>query len=133
MKPADRPLITMLGFRGYPFDLLLAVNASTANVIKVIQRRGYTVTDHDRTQLEMNTVGHSYILQSDLLVVRLASFDASPKAFALLAHELLHALIYMTTAIGLKLADESEEAFCYALQDVTEQSVRALIRYVGKK
>lgn len=124
----EKPLLKMLGFSGYPFDLLLAVNTSTESVIKALQRHGYAVTDHDRAQLEMRTVGHSYITQSEVLVVRLASFDGSPKDYALLAHELLHATIYMATAIGLRLVDESEEAFCYALQDVTKQCVEALAR-----
>jgi hypothetical protein len=66
------------------------------------------------------------MLQSEVLVVRLASFDGSPKAMALLAHELLHAVVYVMGAIGIKLSEDSEEAFTYALQDITAQALEVL-------
>jgi hypothetical protein len=127
-KPAMKPTLKVLEFGGYPFDVLLAVGVSTAQVETKLRRLGCVVDEDDRRALEMNSEGRTVMLKNNALVVRVSYAEDSPRFWAILAHELLHAVFFVMGHVGIRLTDESDEAFTYALQDITFKAHRALKR-----
>lgn len=54
-------------------------------------------------------------------VIRLEQYPVTPKDYGYLQHEILHATVGILSDIGLKLTDESEEAYTYLTQFITEE------------
>lgn len=63
---------------------------------------------------------------STYIVIILPIWKHDPEYYALLQHELLHAVIYSGTKCGFKLSEDSEEYYTYMVQYLTQQAYKKL-------
>lgn len=74
------------------------------------------------------TLGRTIDLGSGQLVY-LRELPKDEKGYALLAHEIFHAVFMMTKKIGIEYSSEGEEAYAYLIQYLTETVLREYSKY----
>lgn len=79
------------------------------------------IIESDLTQVDAMTY-----TCSTLSVIVVPIFKLEPCYFAVLQHELLHAVFHSGTKVGFKLSESSEEYYTYMLQFLTQKIYRAI-------
>lgn len=67
----------------------------------------------------------------DVIYLIIPIFDWTIQQQALLVHELFHITYIVLSAVGIKLSDDSDEAYAYYLQYLTTQVVTMLLKKTG--
>ena len=127
MKEKDirTPFFAVVGYGGYPFDVLVAVGATPKQVAAKLKRLG--ATSWSESDVTYGGAGNTTFSKEDhRTVVQLRRFDHSPYWHGVLAHEVAHAVCFLMERVGIKMTDESEEAYTYAIQDITSKILKAL-------
>lgn len=131
MKKKQR-ILKVLSFGGYPFDVVLAIGVSDADVLRYLRRhlgRDLTPEEVETASIEnVSCLGRTSRLLGGQLVLRLRYLNPSPESMATLAHEIYHAVFLMMSHIGVTPSDDSDEAYAYAIQDLTAQALAVVNR-----
>lgn len=120
-----------VGFQGifvvrhgwYPFDVLVAVAVSDADIASELDRYGVTLSNAEWADLQLRSTsgGRTLLAPRNQTVLRLRGFDWSPGDHAMLAREVFHAVCYLMSCVGIRLTPDSDEAFAYAIAGLTRQ------------
>lgn len=112
----------------YPFDILVSIgesdecflaglkhHASAEIINEIFPEDGllsFTPTGQGRT---------AHFKISKVTIIRMKQPIKTPFAHAILAHEIFHAVDMIFRTIGMNLSKDSDEAYAYAIQYLTEQ------------
>lgn len=82
---------------------------------------------------DFDSAGRTSELPSGALLIQLSELPHTPFAMGIMCHEIFHAVTFLMRRVGITLCDESDEAYAYAISDLTEQMVTALAMGTKKK
>ena len=117
-------MIGVVHFGGYPCDVVVAIAAETPQIVATLKSIG--VEDNEIDDLEFDEDVSEYgftMLVGTKVLIRLEAFDGSAKAYGDLAHEIHHAVCTMMKRMGIPQHDKTEEAYAYAISDLTEKII----------
>lgn len=99
----------------YPFDVMFSIDESDDKLSKRINEIEECSTIPNMIKdMSLDTAkGITYSLPRGSSIIRLQSDDRLGEFESTLSHEILHAVTYTLTFVGMKLDDSSVEAFCY--------------------
>ncbi len=118
----------------YPYDIWFSIGESDANFIKALSER---LPDEHLSDLKEDNIcfmspecrGRTYHhLIGAQTVIRLKKKPQTAQEFGTLAHEIFHAVDFITRRIGLRLMDGSDEAYAYLIGYVTEKVMYRLAK-----
>jgi hypothetical protein len=121
---ARRPFFKVVKYGGYPLRVLLCHGATIQQIDrKLVSLHFYT---GDVKIIDLNYDGLTALLPRGDAVIQLREIPRDPHSWAVLAHEIFHAVDHMMEKIGCELVSGSEEAYAYAIQDLTERILSVL-------
>jgi hypothetical protein len=117
----------------YPYDVMFSVGQTSEEVIKILRKITKKITDADIQELRTiddkdDKEGKTIFLSGGQTLIWLSDYKNKPEYMGLLAHEVFHATFFLMNHVGIRHADESEEAFTYAAQWLMVQLMDALTR-----
>lgn len=121
-----KSLFKILSLQIYPFDVAISINQTDEEFKKEMQKFKINIEDviFDLDQ-NKNCRGRTLMLIPSLkIVLRLNFWPDTPTKIALLVHEVWHVTDYILREIGIKLSDDSDEAYAYLIQYITEQILK---------
>lgn len=118
-------MIELVSFGGYPRDVIIAIGVETPELLSYIGGLGFDDVEPIEIEFDEGDFGITTEIGSKVLI-RLESFDGSPVAFGCLAHEIHHAVCTTMKQLGIPQHKKTEEAYSYAIQDLTTKIVPLL-------
>lgn len=120
--------IFVVDHAGYPFDVMVAIGASDGEVVDALQTRGCDPNEDETFAIKMaqNGKGKTVVLRGGQTVLRLLGWTGIPDDWGHLAHEIFHAVEFLMHRIGISLCDQSDEAYAYAIGNLTVRIVTEL-------
>lgn len=117
-----KSVLKVIRFGGYPFDILLAINVSAKRIERALKLRKVELTKEVLDGVrDFNSRGRVIVLPGGEQVLRLRDWDGRPFHWACMAHEIFHAVANLMDKVGVGYCGASEEAFAYAIQDLTQR------------
>ena len=106
----------------YPFDVMVCIGECHGDIIKRIEKTGYKLSDEEKEKLWMIGKGRTVMLEGGQIILRVnkSKMDGN------FAHEIFHTVSFLMDRIGVKLTYDSEEAFAYAIQFLTNKIIKEL-------
>jgi hypothetical protein len=102
----------------YPFDILVCIGSSDAEVIAILSKSGCELDSEDKELLKINGDGRTIMLVGGQTVLRLK--DLKDKSY--LIHEIFHAVEFLFNKIGIKHdLTTSGEAYAYQMQYIFKE------------
>lgn len=122
------PCIFAVRHGGYPFDVLVAMGVTNEELAKVLDEyEGLDKKGLKSVLLDRIGAGTTVMFRCGATIIRLRDkWDASTKAHNHLAHEVFHAVHFLMMRIGMRLSRDSDEAYAYAIGNLTEQILAQL-------
>lgn len=117
-------MIELVSFGGYPRDVIIAIGVDTPELLTYIGGLGFDVEPIE-IEFDKGDFGITAEVGSKVLI-RLESFDGSAAAYGCLAHEIHHAVCTTMKQLGIPQHKKTEEAYSYAIQDLTTKIVPLL-------
>jgi hypothetical protein len=105
----------------YPFDVLVSIGESHAELVKVLTKKGQVLGEKDKEILWMEGRGRTVMFDGGQTVIRLGKTDP-----ATIVHEVFHAVAFLFDRIKIKLSHDSDEAFAYAIEYLTKEIYKRL-------
>jgi hypothetical protein len=126
-----RPFFKVFRFGGYPFHVIVSCGMAHARLDAKLRKMNQ-LAKNERIE-EFDVSGRATQLPTGNILVQLSEMPDTSNGLALLVHELFHATVMLMDQVGVKLSDDSDEAFAYALQDMTQQAVTAMVSTVKRR
>lgn len=101
----------------YPFDVLVFLGTKPEEVTRYLSKR-YGINNLD-VSIFIKPQGKLITFESGSSV--LWTREVPKRGSALLAHEIFHAVCNIMVRTGIPLTEESEEAYAYAIQFLTNK------------
>lgn len=127
----EQPSIFIVGFPGYPFDVLVCIDVTDAQVEQAL--RGFNRWPEDRDVAEQLAIGndgsqgYSLLLpKTHVTVLRLRKFRLTPNRIGTMAHEIFHSVFRLFDYLDMRLTHDSEHAYAYAIEGLTNAIFREL-------
>lgn len=111
----------------YPYDIMFSVGEADKQFLKACEAR---MPDDDYKDLledsicslSRETNGRTYHhLVGGWTIIRLPKKPTTPAQYGTLFHEIFHAVYFIFSRIGIRLCEDSDEAFAYLIGYITEQ------------
>lgn len=121
-------MIFILKLAPYKHDILFALE-ETPEALSLYMRRhlGYSKEGVSTIPPFTDTMnGHMCMFDNGQSLIRLNRLPLSPMTTAVLVHEIVHAVSKILRRVGIEHTEETEEAYTYAIQDVTERAFRKI-------
>lgn len=128
---AVKPFFKVFRFGGYPFDVAVSYMTPRQTVERQLRKIG-AMTAYQTLPPVGDCALTTRLLNNTFLIDLLEPPD-TPSGLGLLIHELFHAVVFLMRDVEIRLSDDSEEAFAYALQDMTQQVVTAMVPTVKRR
>ena len=100
---------------------MVSIKERQETIVKRIEKTGYKLNDEEKEKLWMTGRGRTIMLRDGQTILRLEK--ASPD---IIAHEVFHAVDFLMNKIGMKLTEESGEAYAYAVDYLTKEIYKNL-------
>jgi hypothetical protein len=133
-----KPLIFSVSHGGYPFDVMVALGATSAEVLAALKKKGIVPSAGDMkwftdgTCDTRNEKGNCTMLgDSGVTVIRLATWRFSSADCGRLAHEITHAVEQLFHRLGG--VEPGCHCFAYAVQHLTTEIFLQIGRLKGPK
>lgn len=107
----------------YPFSILFSFGEDFKTLKKYLLTKGCKEDDVKDADYPSETAAGYYMMFKDgASLIRLKEIPHTPRGWAWLHHEILHAVFAILKRVGIKYHDRnSEEAFTYLNQFIVEQ------------
>jgi len=127
-----KPRHFIVGMGGYPVSVVVTVGYRIDEIGALLQRNRLNITERDIDALTSNVSNslraRTILFESGHALIALAEWDGSVLCHGDLAHEVFHAVAKVFRhSLGIHLTSESEEAWAYAIDDLT-QSIMAKLQ-----
>lgn len=106
----------------YPFEIIFSMNESDEVLFKKLEKHGH-FTEEDLENIKLRGAGRCIAMSGlNLAIIRIEAFPQKYYTAGTISHEVLHAVIYILNACGLKLErGVSDEAFTYLMGYITSE------------
>lgn len=84
-----------------------------------LRRKG--ISEPELCEISGITRARAVVFKEGPSIIRMKNIPKTAEEFGFLQHEIFHAVYFLFTRIGITLGDQSDEAFAYAIQYLTEQ------------
>lgn len=106
----------------YPFDIMVSIGEADEELYKKLKQNGIDCNDEAWKYPNITIKGRCVSFSGNQTLIRLKRKPVSAVDKGVLAHEIMHAVIFIMWKVGMKLEIEvSDEAFCYLNGYITEQ------------
>jgi hypothetical protein len=96
----------------FPFQIMVSIDEPEEVLIERL--RGYSNKEEELQLLRGEQRGRCVILPSNQTIIKLKTQNDSIDMICTVAHECLHAVIFILERMGMQLSTEtSDEAYCY--------------------
>lgn len=122
-------MIFLLKAQPYSVSVLFAINVTDAQVMDYAKRHlGPTaVLELGELHTEGTTfTGRTTHFDSGAICIRIKDEVTTPRAMAVLAHEVYHAVCFICRWVGIEQSEATEEAYAYLLEDLLVQAFRRI-------
>lgn len=109
----------------YPFDVMVSIAESDDVLFDKLKTKGIDITGIDFSH-SSSQKGRTIIFRSNQTLIRIYKLGETPEFYGTLAHEIFHAVEFIAEKIGLKLTDDSDEAYAYLIGYITTEIYKHL-------
>ena len=109
----------------YPFDILVFFGENVEDLFNDIKGK-LSKSDFKGLKKSEFKAGKAIILDTNQTVLWLREKPTTPTDFGLLSHEIYHCTGFILRSIGIQYSEETEEAYAYLIQYLTEQIYKKL-------
>lgn len=103
----------------FPFETLVCLGLSRKDILSIIKRRKYTLSDEEDKVLNMNGNGKSIMLRNGVTILW-TKFYPKPGS-GVVAHEIDHVIDFITERVGITKDQNCDELFAYMDEYITNQ------------
>lgn len=113
----------------YPFDVMVSVDETDAQLVKKLYRFGYKKEDIESLlHMPYSTRGRCEILPGNQVVIRFKKQPKLAEQVGVIAHEVFHAVTFILERINIPLdLNTSDEAYAYLIGYLTEEIYRKMV------
>jgi hypothetical protein len=108
----------------YPVWILVSIGQEKVQLGKDVRKHLNIIGVPEDTLNYFNYNGHATNYGDGKMILWLREAPTTPATMSVLAHEIMHITVFTMARLGIKLCDESDEAFCYFHGWLTEQVLR---------
>lgn len=107
----------------YPFDIMVSIDQTDEQLLKSVKKYGINSNDIEEIiNLPKTVKGRTLIIYgTNQTFIRLIKHPKKPTDYNALHHEIFHAVDFILRKIGIKLSQDSDEAYAYLIGYVTEK------------
>ena len=105
----------------YPFDIMVSIDESDKQLAEELKKFGIKKNLLGAISMPKTGSGKCIMFESNRTLIRLKRGNDKNLFISKIAHESLHAVSFIFQVIGIKLTDESEEAYTYLLDYIILQ------------
>jgi hypothetical protein len=119
-------MIFILKLDPYKHDILFALDETPESLAMYMRRTLHYPNESIESIPPLTTQGNTSMFSKGETLLRLKEVPNGPVYMALLVHEIVHAVSFILRRVGIEHTSETEEAYTYAIQDVTERAFRRI-------
>jgi hypothetical protein len=118
----------VIDYAVYPFELMVSFGED----IEIFKKRLRAKLPEDiRHEIDSEfgvdlCSGRTVMFSGGMTAMWFREYPLKASQYALIAHEVFHAVDFLFQRINIKLSDDSNEAYAYLIQYITEQIYRKL-------
>jgi hypothetical protein len=106
----------------YPFDVLFTYGTTEKEIIRFIEKM-YDLDEEEKSYLNFQgKSGRTVMLKGGQTIM----WVNNPKNYAIINHEIFHAVTFLFNKIGIVLSESSDEAWAYAIEYLTRKIYETL-------
>jgi len=131
-KPDNKPINFVIGLAIYPFDVMVSISQSDAELGKSLDPYGKLPIDEiEGCRYSSDTCKARYVMFSmGASLIRLRHLPTTPSDYGTLAHEIAHVSMCLMERIGMELkCGVSDEAYTYLIGYLTESIYKRINQY----
>jgi len=114
--------IFKISYQVYPFDVLVCIGSTMEEILKYLDSKyGIVLQEDDKVLLELNGEGKTLMLDSNQTILRLKKLNKTAESLGYLTHEVFHAVDMLFRKINIRLSEDSDEAYAYAIQYLVKE------------
>lgn len=116
----------------YPFHVMVSLGETDAQLGRKLKRynkfkeKDYWMFKDDSQR------GFYSMMSGNTSLIRIREFPKTNDDYAVIQHELFHAVFHIFNVIGLKLCKKSDEAFAYMIESLTLQIYNRISNHCPK-
>lgn len=124
-KPKSKHFI--VSYEVYPFDLMVSFNEPKDIFIKRLKNRMPEDMHHEvDEEFLCKYTARTVMFSGGMTAIHFTFWPERASQYALIAHEIFHAVCFLMGNLNMKLSHENDEAYAYLLQYITEQIYKKL-------
>jgi hypothetical protein len=104
----------------YGHDIVVSIGQSDVDLYRELQEN-ISEKQFDKHMANQKSIATTYKLKTGCILIRFKDGIDNP---GIVAHEALHAVVFLFKKIGIDFAYESEEAYAYTLEYLTNQILK---------
>jgi hypothetical protein len=104
----------------YGHDVVVSIGQSDEDLYEHI-RENISKKKFDKRMTNQTSIATTYKLKTGCILIRFTDDIDNP---GIVAHEAFHAIVFLFKKIGIDFAYESEEAYAYSLEYLTNQILK---------
>jgi hypothetical protein len=104
----------------YGHDIVVSIGQSDEDLYEEI-KENISKKKFDKKMTNQKSIATTYKLKTGCILIRFKDDINDP---GIVAHEAFHAIVYLFEKIGIDFAYESEEAYAYTLEYLTNQILK---------
>lgn len=111
--------IFIVSWQVFPYDVMVCLGSKYEDIIKRIGKTGYKLNQEELEAIKVNGNGRTILLRGGQCILWIPDY---PKlGSGILAHEIFHSVSLMLGNAGIRLSNDSDEIYAYAIAYLTEQ------------
>ena len=122
-----KPLNFIIPGTIYPFDIIVSIAESDEVLFPRLERRGIDITDSGIGVYSDTQRGRTIMFNGNQTLIRMYEHRNTPEWHGNLDHEIFHAVDFLMDRIGMKLTNDSDEAYSYMIGYVTKEIYKRLL------
>ncbi len=108
----------------YPFDVMVSLNESNDSLKKNLLKYYKSIEDvdyHFDQYGEDEHLGYTIMLPNGQVIIKIKKYPVTNEDYAIVVHEIFHAVSLIFHRIGIKLTKESDEPWAYMIEYLTKE------------
>ena len=108
----------IIDYKIYPFNVLFTFGQQDEQVITQLKKQGVK----DPTDCTVHGEGRCIMYSEGATMIRMNVVPKYPRQYAILQHEIFHAVDFLFNRIGIRLCENSNEAYAYLIEYLTKEA-----------
>lgn len=119
MSTKNKSANFIIRYEVYPFDCMFSFGETEEQLRRAFKRKELDLKECERIFNDSAAVGRTIMLSKGQTIIRMKSYPTEPYDYAILQHEIFHAVTFLMSRIGMKLCYKSDEAYAYLIEYIT--------------